>query len=81
MCERRCICREESLLNAFPQKRQACCSRPVEAEPEEEGSTPAEKDCRAFWEFWTIDTDVGRDEFRKDSPLCPVTEVVFGDFS
>lgn len=52
----------------------------VELDAEEE-SAPPEKDCRAFWEFGTIDTDVGRDEFRKDKPLCPLTEVVFGDFS
>lgn len=45
----------------------------------EEESAPPEKDCRAFWEFGTIDE--GRDEFRKDKPLCPLTEVVFGDFS
>lgn len=47
----------------------------------EEESPPPGKDCRAFWEFGTIDTDVLSDEFRKDRPLCPLTEVVFGDFS
>lgn len=47
----------------------------VELETEEE-SVPPEKDCRAFGEFGTIDTVVGRDEFRN-----PLTEVVFGDFS
>lgn len=47
----------------------------------EEESAPPETDCRACWVFGTTDTDVGRDEFRKDRPLCPLTEVVFGDFS
>lgn len=46
-----------------------------------EESPPPEIDCRACWEFGMIDTDVGRDEFKKDRPLCPLTEVVFGDFS
>lgn len=52
----------------------------VELDAEEESATP-ETDCRACWVFGTIDMDVGRDEFRKDRPLCPLTEVVFGDFS
>lgn len=47
----------------------------------EEESPPPETDCRPCGEFGTIDTDVGRDEFRKDKPLCPLTEVVFEDFS
>jgi len=82
VCERRCICREESLLNTFPQKRQACWSRPILVELDaEEESAPPEKDCIAFWEFVTIDTDVGRDEVRKDRPLCPLTDVAFEDFS
>lgn len=53
----------------------------VEELDAEEESAPPETDCRACWEFGTIETDVGRDEFRKDRPLWPVTEVVFGDFS
>lgn len=44
-------------------------------------SPPPEPDCRPCWEFGTIETDVGRDEFRKDRPLCPLIEVVFVDFS
>lgn len=80
MCERRCICKEESLLNIFPQKRQACWSRPTVLELDNgEESPPPDTDCKACWEFGTADTDVGRDEFRKDRPLCP--EFVFGDFS
>lgn len=46
-----------------------------------EESVPPETDCKACWEFGTTDTDVERDEFRSDRPLCPLTEVVFGDFS
>ena len=44
-------------------------------------SPPPEIDCRAFWEFGTIETDVGRAEFRRERPLCPLIEVVFVDFS
>lgn len=46
-----------------------------------EDSPPLEADCRACCEFGTIGTDVGRGGFRKDRLLCPLTEVVFGDFS
>lgn len=52
----------------------------VELDAEEE-SDPPETDCKACWVFGTIDTDVERDALRKDRPLCPLTEVVFGDFS
>lgn len=52
----------------------------VELDAEEE-SAPPETDCKACWEFGAIDTDVGSDELRKGRPLCPLTEVVFGDFS
>lgn len=82
VCDRRCICNEESLLNIFPQKRQACWRRPVVVElDKEEESPPPETDCKACRAFGTLDTDGGREEFRKDRPLFPLTEVVFGDFS
>lgn len=47
----------------------------------EEDSPPLEADCRACCEFGTIGTDVGSGVLRKERPLCPLTEVVFGDFS
>lgn len=85
MCERKCICIEESLENTFPQKRQACCSRPevagLDAEEDPTVAAPPEADCRACWDVETIDTDEGRDEFRKDKLLCALTEILFGDFS
>lgn len=81
VCDRKCICREESLLNIFPQKRQACWRRLVVVELDAvEESAPPETDCKC-WEFGTMDTVVERDEFRKDRPACPPNEVVFGDFS
>lgn len=46
-----------------------------------EESGPPQTACEACLEFGTTDTDVGRDEFRSDRPLGPLTPVVFGDFS
>lgn len=46
-----------------------------------EESPPPETDCKACREFGTMDPEVGREEFRMDSPPCPLTEVVLGDFS
>lgn len=78
VCERKCIWREESLLNIFPQKRQACWSRPVVMELDA-GEESAETEM--CWEFGATDTVVATDEFRRDLPPCPLTEAVFGDFS
>lgn len=72
-------------MNTFPQKRQACCNRlevaELHAEEEPAVAAPPEADCRACWDVETIDTDVGREEFRKDKLLCALTETLFGDFS
>ena len=80
MCERRCICSAESLLNIFPQKRQPCWRRPAEAALKREAE-PCEAPPEAeYMECW-LDRPLAELWLKKDSPLCPLAEVVLGDFS
>lgn len=78
MCDRRWICRDESLLNTLPQKRQACWALPsaaaAAAEPREELGCS-----RWSWEtLW-----LGAGGVAKLTPLlCPnEREEVLEDFS